>query len=378
MQRKLKEACLAIKLNQKWSKQRILTTYLNQVYYGTSRTASRPPRRPTSRTPRRTSRCAGGVPRRPHPGASAYDPFASREGARTARPGARRDADQGAITAAARWAVRGRASPQAGSALHGDPGAVLLRVRPGSADPAYGPRRCGRAASRSTRRSSRAAAARASDPGDPHRPDDPAAAVISVDPPRARSGRWRPSIPGRANNQFNLLSQARASRARRSRRSCSPLRSTKGSTPTRARTSRRRSTTAGRERELRDGSWWCVKTYDSTYTAGRSISRATLRSDNTVFAQLTLDVDAERVGDMARARRRRRSRSAPTCRRSASARSRSRRSTWPPPTPRSRGRRRVQPTAIRKIVLPNGKDERRPAGARRSARASSPTAWPGR
>ena len=34
MQRKLKEACLAIKLNDAWSKQRILETYLNQVYYG--------------------------------------------------------------------------------------------------------------------------------------------------------------------------------------------------------------------------------------------------------------------------------------------------------------------------------------------------------
>src|SRR5262249_35933122 len=32
--RKVKEACLAIKLNHEWSKQRILQTYLNQVYYG--------------------------------------------------------------------------------------------------------------------------------------------------------------------------------------------------------------------------------------------------------------------------------------------------------------------------------------------------------
>src|SRR5215470_903201 len=34
VQRKLKEACLATKLDKAWSKQRILTTYLNQVYYG--------------------------------------------------------------------------------------------------------------------------------------------------------------------------------------------------------------------------------------------------------------------------------------------------------------------------------------------------------
>src|SRR5207248_8943883 len=34
LQRKLTEACLAIKLSRHWSKDRILTAYLNQVYYG--------------------------------------------------------------------------------------------------------------------------------------------------------------------------------------------------------------------------------------------------------------------------------------------------------------------------------------------------------
>src|SRR6476659_5535373 len=34
VQRKVKEACLATKLDRAWTKQRILTTYLNQVYYG--------------------------------------------------------------------------------------------------------------------------------------------------------------------------------------------------------------------------------------------------------------------------------------------------------------------------------------------------------
>ena len=34
IQRKLKEACLAAKLDGAWGKQRILTTYLNRVYYG--------------------------------------------------------------------------------------------------------------------------------------------------------------------------------------------------------------------------------------------------------------------------------------------------------------------------------------------------------
>ena len=34
VQRKLKEACLAIKLDRAWSKRKILAGYMNQVYYG--------------------------------------------------------------------------------------------------------------------------------------------------------------------------------------------------------------------------------------------------------------------------------------------------------------------------------------------------------
>ena len=43
-----------------------------------------------------------------------------------------------------------------------------------------------------------------------------------------------------------------------------------------------------------------MKTYDSSYTGWTSVSRATLRSDNAVYAQLTLDVGPDRVGEMAR------------------------------------------------------------------------------
>jgi len=34
IERKVEEACLAIKLNRAWSKERILATYLNRIYYG--------------------------------------------------------------------------------------------------------------------------------------------------------------------------------------------------------------------------------------------------------------------------------------------------------------------------------------------------------
>jgi penicillin-binding protein 1A len=43
-----------------------------------------------------------------------------------------------------------------------------------------------------------------------------------------------------------------------------------------------------------------VRTYDSSYTGWTSVERATLRSDNSVYAQLTLDVGPARVASMAR------------------------------------------------------------------------------
>jgi penicillin-binding protein 1A len=44
---------------------------------------------------------------------------------------------------------------------------------------------------------------------------------------------------------------------------------------------------------------WDVQTYDHTYVGGVSVASAVLRSDNTVFARLTLDVGPENVAKMA-------------------------------------------------------------------------------
>lgn len=44
---------------------------------------------------------------------------------------------------------------------------------------------------------------------------------------------------------------------------------------------------------------WSVKTFGNSYYGSTSLYRATLRSDNTVYAQLALDVTAERIVDVA-------------------------------------------------------------------------------
>ena len=114
------------------------------------------------------------------------------------------------------------------------------------------------------------------------------------------------------------------------------------------------------ERNCDDGAWWCVETYDHTYAGWISIEQATLRSDNTVYAQLTLDVGPENVAQMAQ-----------------QARRRARRSTSTAPYVPSIGLGAIavspldmasayatlaaggvysEPMAIRKVVLPNGED----------------------
>src|SRR5207248_5712813 len=44
---------------------------------------------------------------------------------------------------------------------------------------------------------------------------------------------------------------------------------------------------------------WCPQTYDHTYVGPTSIENGLLRSDNTVFARLTLDVGPQNVAEMA-------------------------------------------------------------------------------
>ncbi|MGL6278531.1 MAG: transglycosylase domain-containing protein [Gaiella sp.] len=108
-------------------------------------------------------------------------------------------------------------------------------------------------------------------------------------------------VPGRADNQFNLLSQARRQPgstfktfvlAAALERRIDPDATYYVSAPFTY-----RPTETG---SCEDGSWWCVKTYDSSYAGWTSISQATLRSDNAVYAQLTLDVTPAAVASVAR------------------------------------------------------------------------------
>ena len=132
-------------------------------------------------------------------------------------------------------------------------------------------------------------------------PEDPAAAVISIDPSNGAIRAMAAVIPGRSNNQFNLLSQARRQPGSTFKTFVLAAAIEKGIDPdTSYYVSAPFTYRPVETGSCDDGSWWCVKTYDSTYNGWTSVSRATLRSDNAVYAQLTLDVGPDRVGEMAR------------------------------------------------------------------------------
>ena len=130
--------------------------------------------------------------------------------------------------------------------------------------------------------------------------DDPAAGVISINPKNGAIRAMTAVIPGNKKNQFNLLSQARRQSgstfktfvlAAAVEQGINPESTTYLSAPFFYR--------PDPNGNCEDGSWWCPETYDHSYTGWTSIERATLRSDNTVYAQLTLDVTPEAVAEMA-------------------------------------------------------------------------------
>jgi penicillin-binding protein 1A len=305
--RKLKEACLAVKLNHEWSKRRILQTYLNQVYYGSlaygieaaSQTYFS---KQASALNLPEAALLAGLIKAP----SAYDPFGAPAIA-LARRQEVLDAmlSEGHITKAQRdWAV------ERPLGLH--PGRLYTTVREpyffgyvrdqliakyGAATVRFGglkvyttivPRfqRLAEQAIRDTL----------------NEPTDPAAAVVSIDPATGAIRAMTAVIPGRRNNQFNLLSQARRQPGSTFKTFVLTTAVNKGIDPATtyyvsAPFTYRPTSTGNCDGS---GGWWCVKTYDSHYYGWSSIEQATLRSDNSIYAQLTLDVTPAAIAATAR------------------------------------------------------------------------------
>ena len=306
VQRKLKEACLAAKLDGAWSKERILTTYLNQVFfgnqaYGIEAAAQTYFSKSARELSLAESALLAGLTRAP----SLYDPFTA--------PG----------RAVARRAVVLRAMLETGvlkrkrfrkvlrSELTLRPGRLYSQIR----EPyffgyvrdrlieAYGAERVRSGGmnvyTTIVPRYQRLAEKAIRDTM--NQPTDPAAALISISPRTGAIRAMAAVIPNRPKNEFNLLSQARRQPGSTFKTFVLAAAVEMGINPDSTYYVSAPFTykvhPAG---NCDDGSWWCVHTYANDYYGWSSIRSATIRSDNSVYAQLTLDVTAERVADAAR------------------------------------------------------------------------------
>jgi len=299
--RKIKEACLAIKLAQNKSKDWILGSYMNAVYYGNhaygieAAAQTYFSRRAHTLTLDQSALLAG-LPQAP----SVFDPLHRPLDALERRDEVLRAMlENGALTR------RQFASAIADRDLHLVPGRLYSRIR----EPyffsyvrdqliaEYGANtvRTGGLKVYTTIDPRLQIAARKAIIDTLSAPTDPASALVSIDPATGAIKAMAAVTPGTSGNQFNLVAQAKRQAGSTFKMFVLAAAVDEGINP--------ESTyyVSGPFHYQPDpySPAWNVSTYDHTYLGSTSIANATLHSDNTVYAQLTLDVGPKKVAEMA-------------------------------------------------------------------------------
>ncbi|MFL5936513.1 MAG: transglycosylase domain-containing protein [Gaiellaceae bacterium] len=300
--RKLREACLAVKLADKWSKRKILTTYLNQIYYGSQAygveaAAQTYFSKPAKKLTLAQAALLAGLPQAP----SRYDPFANPRAARVRRKQVLRAMLRaGVITKRQyRHVVRDHD-------LHLKAGELYKRIQQpyffsyvrdelvrayGEARVRHGGLRVYTTIDPFLQRDAKQAIKDTL-----YEPDDPAAAVVAIDPATGAIRAMTAVSPGRKNNQFNLIADAHRQAGSTFKPFVLATAIEEGMDP-------ESTTYLSAPLDCSTGPCavkpWHVETYDHTYKGSTSVASGTLSSDNTVYARLTLDVGADKVANMA-------------------------------------------------------------------------------
>ena len=299
--RKLIEACLAVRLNNRRSKAWILESYLNTVYYGghaygvhaASQTYFS---KPAWKLTLGQSALLAGLTQAP----SVYDPV-NKPSAALRRRNQVLEAmlESGAITRRQYTAaIKDRQ-------LHLNPGRLYTRIREpyffsfvreqlitqyGANTVRSGGLRVYTTIDRRFQQNARNAILRTL----PYS-EDPAAAIVSINPGNGAIRAMAAVTPGKRGNQFNLASQARRQAGSTFKTFVLAAAVAEGIDPDSTSYVSRPFTY--QPTSLSEP--WEVQTYSHEYLGSTSITNATLASDNTVFAQLTLDLGADKVAAMA-------------------------------------------------------------------------------
>jgi penicillin-binding protein 1A len=307
-ERKLKEACLAVKMSRRYSKQHILREYLNTVYYGNHaygvEAASQTYfNRHASRLTLSQAALLAGLPQAP----SSYDPFHNPKAAL-----ARRNEVLQAMLKTdviTRRQYRGARR----SKMHLKPGRIYKDIQQPyfftyvteELQRVYGTQTVREGGLRvyTTIEPRLQRAARRAIKNTLTYSDDPAAAIVSVEPGTGEIRAMEAVIPGNTKNQFNLAAQSARQAGSTFKSFVLAAAIEKGADPDATYyTSAPFTCTSGPwcEDDYKAGKPWQVATYGHTYSGSISVTSATLRSDNTVYAQLTLDVGPDYVWRLAK------------------------------------------------------------------------------
>jgi penicillin-binding protein 1A len=300
LERKLTEACLAIRVNRKYSKDWILGQYMNTVYYGNhaygiEAAAQTYFSKPARKLSLLQAALLAGLPQAP----SVFDPFDFPARAIQRRNRVLRAMYENGVIRYANYREgitadlklkRGKIYTRihepyffsyVREELIKEYGAETVRSG-GLRVYTTVDRRLQRAANRAIRDTL-------------YYDDDPASAIVAIDPRNGAIRAMNAVTPGRLGNQFNLAAQARRQAGSTFKTFVLTTAVSEGVNPD-------STTYPSRFFVYQPDSYsepWEVSTYSGDYLGSVSIAEATIASDNTVFAQLTLDLGPDKIAAMA-------------------------------------------------------------------------------
>jgi len=305
--RKATEACLAIKLAREKSKRWILNSYINQVFYGNraygieAAAQTYFSKRARHLTLPQAALLAG-LPQAP----SVFDPFH-----RPQQAIARRDEVLRAMLGNGYITATQYADTVADRHLHLKAGRLYTRIR----EPYFFSYVRDELQKQYGSNTVRSGGLRVYTTIDPRLQKlaldaikrtlpyttDPAAAIVAINPANGAIRAMTEVSPGDPKNQVNFASSARRQPGSTFKMFVLATAISEGISPTTEYLSApfKYDPSETGSCDTDPPTAWCPETYDHTYVGATSIENGTLRSDNTVYARLTLDVGPENVAKMA-------------------------------------------------------------------------------
>ena len=305
--RKATEACLAIKLARERSKRWILQAYVNQVFYGNraygieAAAQTYFSKRAVHLTLPQAALLAG-LPQAP----SVFDPFE-----RPTAALARRDEVLRAMLANGYITRTRYREAHADRNLHLHPGKLYSRIREpyffdyvrDELTKKYGPNTVASGGLRVYTTIDPRLQRFALDAIKEVLPysTDPAAAIVSINPANGAIRAMTEASPGNPKNQVNFASSARRQPGSTFKPIVLTTAISQGISPSTTYLSApfKYDPSGIGSCDVDPPTAWCPETYDHTYAGTISIEQGTLRSDNSVYARLSLDVGPDSIAAMA-------------------------------------------------------------------------------